>query len=94
MWNWQKINKNNSGKFDINQLNLPDFKHSVLLYEKRDGKKYAMVGYLSSIDENGAHWSSNMVNSLDEIFSGIFASTKKETFQPTHWCEIEIPEES
>ena len=82
-WNWQKIMKGNK--------NLPNFNTPVLLYEEKDGKKYATVGRLKSIDGNGCHWSSNGSNSIFDMFNMLDEMKTKDKFNPTHWCEIEIP---
>ncbi len=82
MWNWQKID---------GIKNLPAFKRPVLLYQEKEDKHYAKIGYLLSIDENGANWGYNGMN--DFIFFGLPQAAKKE-YDPTHWCEIEIPKEN
>lgn len=65
--------------------------------KKKNGKEYAMVGILKSIDATGYHWVTNVDNSLLGIFN-IFDDlqtdkNKKNKFNPTHWCEIEVPKE-
>ena len=92
MWNWQEIKTEGSDK-----LNLPKFDVPVLLYMEKDGKKYAIVGYLKSIDAKGAHWSNNSTNIFD-LFDGIFnglgskvGEKGNEEFIPTHWCSIIVP---
>jgi hypothetical protein len=86
MWNWQKID---------GIKNLPDFKSPVLLFQEKDGRKYATVGYLISIDANGTHWSSNGENPLFNLFGTLLIDTKdKDEFKPTHWCKIVPPEEN
>lgn len=79
MWNWIKIN-------DIKDL--PKFGVPVVLYQEKDGKKYAMIGWLASIDVDGANWDYYGQTSLFSIF-GI--PPIKKDFIPTHWCAIEIP---
>jgi hypothetical protein len=82
MWNWQKID---------GIKNLPEFDRTVLLYEKKDNKKYAIIGWLSSIEKDGAHWSFH--NSMDffNIF-GIKSSVNDDKrFKPSHWCDVEPP---
>jgi hypothetical protein len=79
MWNWQKIE---------GIKNLPEFDKLVLLYQEKDGKKYAVVGYLQSINAKGANWSING-NGMD--FLNIFIPIIKGDFNPSHWCEIEVP---
>jgi len=81
MWNWIKIN-------DVKDL--PKFSIPVVLYQEKDGKKYAMIGWLASIDADGANWNYGSCNDFLSIF-GI--STIKKDFEPTHWCAIEIPKE-
>lgn len=78
-WNWQKIR---------NDKNVPAFEKVVMLYEKRDDKHYCTVGYLKSIDKNGLHW---QINPTNDIFAG-FGFIKND-ITPTHWCEIQIPED-
>ena len=92
-WNWQKI-----AVPGCKQLNLPDFKKSVLLVEKRDDKFYGMVGYLVSLDADGPHWSTG-TDMFAQIFGGIFSRNndvitdvkRPDNFVPTHWCIIELP---
>ena len=81
-WNWIKI----TGLKD-----LPPFNKSVMLYEYRDGREYAMVGCLKSIDADGYHWGTSNTQLFD--ISAIFnlKLEKKDEFKPTHWCEIERP---
>lgn len=89
-WNWQRIVVPGS-----KQLNLPDFKRSVLLVEKREGKYYGVVGYLESLDIDGPHWSTG-TNLFDEIFGEMFTGKQKYTtnqLRPTYWCEIQLPVE-
>lgn len=89
-WNWQRINVPG-----VKKLNLPDFKKSVLLAEKRDGKYYGMVGSLESLDINGPHWSTG-TDLFSQIFGTAFATKpvkNPETFKPTYWCEIQLPVE-
>jgi hypothetical protein len=85
MWNWKKINT---------IKDLPAFERPVLVYQKRDGKKYATVASLVSIDAKGAKWSFSF-NSLDAVFGGLFnlQTETKNDFVPTHWCDIEPPED-
>ena len=83
MWNWNKID---------GIKNLPDFKSPVLLFQEKNGKKYATVGYLISIDADGAHWGSNGENPLFSLF-GMILTDDKEAFKPTYWCKIETPAE-
>jgi hypothetical protein len=90
-WNWQKIVVPGT-----KQLNLPDFKKSVLLIEKRDGKFYGVVGSLETLDIDGPHWSTG-TNLFAEIFGDIFTTkTLKQTevFKPAYWCEIQLPQEN
>ena len=89
-WNWQKIVVPGSKQF-----NLPDFKKSVLLVEKRDDKFYGVVGSLESLDIDGPHWNTG-TNSFSEIFGNIFNIKQQyETtqFNPTYWCVIQLPED-
>jgi hypothetical protein len=82
MWNWIKIT---SKKDD-----LPPFNHVVMLYWKKDGKKYATTGCLRSLDADGYHWSTN--DTMINIFDFLNVITDKE-LKPTHYCEIETPED-
>lgn len=92
-WNWQKID---------GVKNTPKFDKQVLLLEKRGEKCFASVGNLKSIDSKGCHWAWGMrTGSIFDIFNFNFESPvdekdkedKKEEFTPTHWCEIQIPED-
>ena len=89
-WNWQRIVVPG-----VEQLNLPKFKKSVLLVEKRDGKFYGVVGCLETLDIDGPHWSMG-TDLFSQIFGPIFTTKplkKSEEFRPTYWCEIQLPEE-
>jgi hypothetical protein len=82
MWNWIEIKE---------IKDLPRFKHPVILYQEKDGKKYAAVGWLLSIDENGYKWGyNNNANDIVSIFS-MMNTDNKNNFNPTHYCEIETP---
>jgi hypothetical protein len=91
--NWIKIKEDNS--------NLPQFGKIVFLLEKKYEEPFEHkvdAGKLISIDANGRHWSSSSQTLFDMDFSSIFGGgnskkiTKdKESFNPTHYCEIEIP---
>jgi len=85
MWNWIKIKE---------VKDLPDFNKVVLLYQQSaDESKYVTVGYLESIDVSGFHWTyGQSIDLLSEIFK-LTSRPKKESFKPTHWCEIESPKE-
>ena len=89
-WNWQQIVVPG-----VEQLNLPKFKKSVLLVEKRGDKFYGVVGCLETLDIDGPHWSVG-TDLFSQIFGPIFATKplkKSEELRPTHWCEIQLPEE-
>ena len=89
-WNWQRIVVPG-----VEQLNLPKFKKSVLLIEKRDDNFYGIVGCLESLDIDGPHWSTG-TDLFSQIFGPIFTnkpSKNTEQLNPTYWCEIELPEE-
>lgn len=85
MWNWKKIEGIET---------LPKFDRPVVLYQKKGEKKYALIGWLTAIDANGARWSYN--NSIDLFNLFNFATPAKDddkTFKPTHWCDIEPPQD-
>ena len=85
-WNWIKIKTIEDA---------PPFNVPVALYEEKNGNKYALIGMLTSIDANGYHWESNTDNSLLGMFN-LFNQLQvenKDKFNPSHWCEIEIPED-
>ena len=89
-WNWQKVVVPGT-----KQLNLPDFKKSVLLVEKREGKFYGVVGSLETLDIDGPHWSTN-TDLFGQIFGGIFSTKPMKNvgeFKPSYWCEIQLPTE-
>ena len=79
-WDWIKI----TGLKD-----LPAFNRTVLLFEEKDGKEYAAVGFLKSIDADGYHWKISPNNDFNDLF-GLIINNKNE-FNPTHWCEIQPP---
>ena len=83
MWNWQKIE---------GIKNLPEFDRTVLLYQKKDGKKYAVIGWLKSIDGNGAHWSYGYSFDFFDVFKISMPKTE-DSFIPTHWCDVEPPKD-
>ena len=88
-WNWQRIVVPG-----VEQLNLPKFKKSVLLADRRKDKTYAIVGSLETLDIDGPHWSIGR-DLFGEIFGIMFSSREMkypEYFKPTHWCEIELPD--
>jgi hypothetical protein len=88
-WNWQRIVTPG-----VEQLNLPKFKKSVLLADRRKNKTYAIVGNLETLDIDGPHWSTG-TDLFGEIFGTMFTSRDMkypEHFKPTHWCEIELPD--
>jgi len=80
-WNWIKIKT---------VADLPPFDRPVLLYEKKDGKEYAVVGSLKSVDGSGYNWkvggSSDIFN-----FNDIFGMKTPSPINPSHWCEIQRP---
>lgn len=84
MWNWIKITKKND--------NLPPFKQPVVLYWKKDGKKYAITGWLKSIDAEGPHWSTTN-NSKVSIFEFFDLVIQDKEVVPTHYCLFEPPED-
>jgi hypothetical protein len=84
MWNWIKITEKND--------NLPPFKKPVVLYWKNEGKKYAIVGSLKSIDAEGPHWSSTNSSKIS-IFEFFDLVVQDREFKPTHYCLIEPPED-
>ncbi len=85
-YNWQKINVDGKNK------NIPDFNETVLLYQlSKDYKHFIVVGYLESVDINGLHWKVDNTNDLFDLHT-IFGLRVKESFQPTHWCRIQFPE--
>jgi hypothetical protein len=89
-WNWQRIVVPG-----VEQLNLPKFKKSVLLVEKRDDKFYGVVGCLETLDIDGPHWSTN-TDIIGQIFGGMFLTKplkNSEQFKPSYWCEIQLPQE-
>ena len=88
--NWKKINLNH-----VDKANLPDFKVDVLLAQKIGDKEYSVTtGFLKSINSEGPHWSTKnhvVFNKLKEMLST--ADSTSNTFIPTHWSEIELPED-
>ena len=83
-WNWIKIN---------NLKDLPAFGRPVLLYQKKkDGKEYATVGELKSVDASGYHWGTGLTGGVFD-FNSIFGNQISEDFQPSHWCDVDRPKE-
>jgi hypothetical protein len=85
MWNWKKITQ----KIE----DLPKFGKPVMLFWKKDNKKYATVGYLKSIDSDGYNWSYAQETKVIDFINSIFTGAIENNITPTHWCEIETPEE-
>jgi hypothetical protein len=86
--NWIKINTEAEDKY-----NLPNFKVTVLLAEKRPNMLTKVAtGYLKSIDIQGPHWA-NENNPLANMFNGILGDNNANVFHPTHYCEIDTPED-
>jgi hypothetical protein len=85
MWNWIKIKKEND--------NLPPFGKKVMLFWKKDGKKYATTGHLKSIDVDGAHWSNTQSTEIINYFNAILTGKDDNDLHPTHYCVIEVPED-
>ena len=89
-WKWNKID---------GTKNTPDFDRQVLLVENRDGKYYAMVGSLKSIDKKGLHWALGVQSgNIFDIFGFNFPSTEEnkddeKAFTPTHWINVEVPKD-
>jgi hypothetical protein len=65
--------------------NLPQFNKTVLLVKEGIEPK---VGFLKSVDAEGNHFTESNYNNMDNIFFGMGMQPK---FNPTHWCEIELP---
>lgn len=81
MWNWIKITKDT----------LPPFGKTVMLFWKKDNKKYATTGQLKSIDADGAHWSRTQSTEIISFFNAILTGKDDSDLNPTHFCEIEVP---
>ena len=66
---------------------LPEFGKNVLLSENNK----CNVGNLVSIDVRGNNW--NTGNPLSDLstFFGATTTKFKTDFNPTHWCEIILP---
>lgn len=69
---------------------LPEFDKNVLLFEKSEKNK-CDVGSLVSIDVRGNNWN---ISPKIEVFNNFFGGgiINKTDFNPTHWCEIILPE--
>ncbi len=84
MWNWIKITEKND--------NLPPFKKPVVLFWKKDGKECAVVGWLKSIDAEGANWVTTY-DSTVKIFELFDLIVRDMEVKPTHYCLVELPED-
>ena len=84
-WNWIKINS---------IKDLPDFNRPVVLYQKKkNGKEYAMIGVLDSINAEGYHWTQTALTANIFDMAGFFNTKPKDDFKPSHWCDVDRPVE-
>lgn len=79
--------------------NKPDFDHPVFLAKEEideNGKvKFSVaVGVLKSINSKGLNWEVQGDNNIFNNFGFNIPSDNDNKFQPTHWCEIELPKKN